>query len=186
MFSVSNILEGNHGVVYGDYSTLTAPDKIHIVQWTSAPCALQEETVVEGFAQVPHPVGTMVVRGVTWTPVCGTEKGVKPEHGRFYEAPRSFTEDHKIYLVQDIIESNLELPLVTEVAGVELLPADKLRKYNRHNGRRNRTKYLDDIVHRNLLIEKNVRDEMQIIEIEDGEEIELIRERTEHRERSKQ
>ena len=73
---------GQMGAVLVHKKQLNAPKQVLIVEWTTRAYTLQEPTIVEGHGTVPQPVGTLVAKAVTWTPVFGIGK-CKPEGGRF-------------------------------------------------------------------------------------------------------
>ena len=115
----------------------------------------------------------MVARAVTWTPVLGTGRS-KPSDGRFYELPEGVQEEfQKTYMIQDVLVGDLNIPPV-ETVDVDPPPMNSLRRYNRRVQRRKRTRILYDFVHRNLLLEKHIREDLTCTEVVAKETLDIL------------
>ncbi len=159
---------GKFGAVSADYSVISAPDGIKMVQWMSEPHLLTEPTKVEG---VDWPEEGMAAWGVYWEPVFGAT----PQDGRWYEMPeKGTTEHHKLFSMRSVLAGKVECQSASKHGTIPA--ADNLRYYNQTPIRRKMTQMLPDLVYQDLKIEKHVRDQMQILKVEGAEEIELAKE----------
>ena len=76
-------------------------------------------------------------------------------------------------MVQDVLVGNLTMPEV-EAAEIPLLPKRSLKRHNQREDRWKKTRILYDIVHRNMLLQKHLREDLTCTEVVAEEELELV------------
>jgi hypothetical protein len=169
----SEIKIGGFGVISCAADIIHAPIGIRLVRFTSKPKPLQESTDVEGSGNLPE--GTMVVEAIFWDRVRGS-----PSWWQLPKEGNSGTPT--LFWMPNVLSGNIQVISVEENGHFKGPPTEHLswsnqnNKQQRENKRHLQCKYVGGLLWDDMIAERHVRQQMQIIDVAPKQDTEDQRE----------
>jgi hypothetical protein len=167
---------GGFGAISCGADLIHAPIGIRVVRFTSKPKPLQESTDVEGCGNLPE--GTMVVEAILWDRVRGS-----PSWWQLPKEGNSGTPT--LFWMPNVLSGNLQV-LGVDHNTLHGPQKEHLSWSNQTNKeRRRKCKYVGDLLWDDLITERHVRQQMQIVDVVPKQDTEDQREAEEAKAKEK-
>ena len=123
---------------------------------------------MENCGPVPMPVGTMVARGFYWQRVVGEGSEY------WWERPKNYT-DAKVFWTRHVLKGKVEAAKQSEETG-EPPVLGHLQFYNANDVNRSLCRKIEEQEWREIFFERHVREKLQMVDIENEDEVQEVKE----------